>query len=108
MAELEEPSAPYGPPVRDAVTNYFTDRVTEAEVELAQARERAEALRERRAACLDGARLTDEEARAVAEAAEQRAARIAAANDARPDAYAGAAAAALAVREGLRTAGHPI
>ncbi|MEU2630882.1 hypothetical protein [Kitasatospora sp. NPDC007106] len=108
MADREQPTEPYAPAVRDAVTNYFTDRVTEAEVALARALREAEAVRGRRAACLDGARLTDEEARRVAEAAERRAARIAAATDARPEAHAGAVAAALAVREGLRSAGHPV
>ncbi|PBC70708.1 hypothetical protein BX265_5262 [Streptomyces sp. TLI_235] len=108
MADGEEPGAPYPAVVRDAVTNWFTDRVTEAEVALARALRQAEVLRERRAACRDGARLTDEEARQVAEGAEQRAARIAAATDARPEAHAGAVTAALAVREGLRSAGHPV
>ncbi|MCU7826335.1 hypothetical protein, partial [Kitasatospora sp. DSM 101779] len=70
MADREQSPAPYDPPVRDAVTNYFTDRVTEAEVVLARALREVQALRERRAACRDGARLTDEEARRVAEAAE--------------------------------------
>ena len=38
MAEQEQPAAPYGPTVRDAVRNYFTERLTEAEVELARVR----------------------------------------------------------------------
>ncbi|MFD9124870.1 hypothetical protein [Kitasatospora sp. NPDC059571] len=104
----QEQSPPYPRAVRDAVANYFTDRVTEAEVALARAQREADRLRERRAAYRRGGRLTEAEAREVVAAAQRRAERLVEAGGGDLATHGGARSAADAVREGLRAAGHQV